>query len=172
MKPNTDSVYATIRFRVHRLGILRNITMVDVASVEKKREQSLAVVIDDDYDVLEWCRVILEFNGFSVECFYDLEKAYAFIKSRKPDIILSDLMMSDLNSGFDFAQRIKETIGLEEIPIIIMTAASSRYGFDFTPKTDDDLRAMHVDAYFSKPVDPKILLSKIHELILKNRGNP
>jgi len=146
---------------------MRNKKMTTIASGEKKRDPLLVVVIDDDYDVLEWCRVILEFDGFVVECFYDIEEAYAFMQRSKPDIILSDLMMADLNSGFDFAQRIRETPDLAQVPIIILTAASSRLGFDFSPKSEDDLKAMHVDAYFSKPVD-QTLLSKMHELIARN----
>ncbi len=143
--------------------------MVNGTSGEAKRDHLLVVVIDDDYDVLEWCRVILECDGFAVECFYDMEQAYIFMQSRKPDLVLSDLMMADLNSGFDFAQRIKETPGLERVPIIILTAASSRLGFDFSPKSEADLQAMHVDAYFSKPADPVLLLSKIHELIARTK---
>lgn len=150
-----------------RTGIARNTEMVNAASEKTKQKQSLVVVIDDDYDVLEWCRVILEFDGFTVACFYDIEKAYAFMQSHHPDIILSDLMMAELNSGFDFARRIKQTPGLAHVPIIILTAASSRHGFDFSPKNDTDLKAMHVDAFFSKPVDQAVLLSKIHELIAK-----
>ncbi len=144
--------------------------MADIPSEEEKCRQSLVVVIDDDYDVLEWCRVILECDGFAVECFYDMEQAYIFLQRRKPALVLSDLMMADLNSGFDFAQRIKETPGLERFPIIILTAASSRLGFDFTPKSEVDLQAMHVEAYFSKPADPALLLSKIHELIARTKG--
>ncbi|OQC04414.1 MAG: Gliding motility regulatory protein [Candidatus Hydrogenedentes bacterium ADurb.Bin101] len=144
--------------------------MADIPSEEEKCRQSLVVVIDDDYDVLEWCRVILECDGFAVECFYDMEQAYIFLQRRKPALVLSDLMMADRNSGFDFAQRIKETPGLERFPIIILTAASSQLGFDFTPKSEVDLQAMHVEAYFSKPADPALLLSKIHELIARTKG--
>jgi DNA-binding response OmpR family regulator len=146
--------------RVHK-----EMQMIDGAQGQEKPEKKLIVVIDDDYDVLEWCRVVLEMDDFAVECFFDPEKAYGFMLDHKPGIILSDLMMAHLDSGFDFAQRIKETPALKDIPIIIMTAASSRHGFDFSPQTESDLKTMKIDAYFAKPADPKALLSKIHELI-------
>lgn len=139
--------------------------MAEPTTTSIDRGKPNVVVIDDDYDVLEWCRTILEMDGLSVECFFEPEAAYAHMCGSKPDIILSDLMMSHLDSGFDFAQRIKETPELSNIPIIIITAASSRHGFDFCPRTDDDLKAMHIDAYFTKPADPKQLLAKVHELI-------
>lgn len=145
--------------------------MIDIASEQEKREKALVVVVDDDYDVLEWCRVVLEFAGFNVECFYEPEKAYIFMSDRKPDMVLCDLMMGELNSGFDFARRIKQTPTLANVPIIIMTAASSRYGFDFSPKTSADLDSMQVDAYFSKPVDQRELVAKIHELIARKKIN-
>lgn len=131
--------------------------------------ETLIVVIDDDYDVLEWCRIILEMEGFAVECFFDPDNAFLFMKEHIPDVIVSDLMMANLDSGFDFARRIKETPQLRNVPVIIMTAASSRYGFDFSPKTEADLKEMHIDAYFTKPADPKLLLSKIHELLVPKK---
>lgn len=127
----------------------------------------LAVVIDDDYDALEWCKVILELDGFTVACFYDSNAALDYMLHHKPDVIISDLMMADLDSGFEFAEKIKKTPKLSTIPIIIITAAASRHGFDFTPRSEADLKSMHIDAFFSKPADPKALIGKIHELMAK-----
>lgn len=125
----------------------------------------LVVVIDDDHDVLEWCRLILEPAGFSVQCFYESGPAFDFMAQHKPDIVISDLMMANLDSGFSVARAVKETPALAEVPVIMMTAASSRHGFDFVPRTPEDLAAMQVDAFFTKPADPKALLSKMHALL-------
>ena len=128
----------------------------------------LIVVVDDDFDVLEWCRLILEAVGFRVACFQNSDAAYAAMKKEIPALVITDLMMANLDSGFDFARSVKESPEFSHLPVIIMTAASSRHGFDFEPKSAADLSAMHVDAYFSKPADPQALVAKVRALISGN----
>ena len=126
------------------------------------------VVVDDDDDVLEWCRIILEADGFTVDCFNDPSIAFNAIKVNRPDILVSDLMMNNLDSGFELAAKVKSLPGYEELPIILMSAASTRHGYDFIPRNDDDLRAMHIDAFMAKPAEANKLLSKIRELVVRS----
>ena len=130
-------------------------------------DKPLIVVVDDDFDVLEWCRLILEAAGFRVACFHSGKDAFSAMQQETPALVITDLMMDTLDSGFAFAQSVKENPEFGHLPIIIMTAASSRHGFDFDPKSDEDLAAMHVDAYFSKPADPQALVAKVRALISK-----
>ncbi len=138
----------------------------------KKQGKCRVMVIDDDYDVLEWCRLVLEPNGFDVRCFSEPEDALADMREETPDIIITDLMMAHLDSGFDFAEKIKDAPEFARIPVIIMTAASSRHGFDFIPRSEADLKAMHVDAFFTKPAEPQALITRIRALIAKSREKP
>ncbi len=133
-------------------------------------EQPLILVVDDDFDVLEWCRLILEAAGFRTACFQSGDAAYAAMQKETPALVITDLMMANLDSGFDFARSIKENPAFAHLPVIIMTAASSRHGFDFAPQTEEDLAAMHVDAYFSKPTDPQTLVAKVRELIAQGNA--
>ncbi|NLN93829.1 MAG: response regulator [Candidatus Hydrogenedens sp.] len=126
------------------------------------------VVVDDDDDVLEWCRIVLEADGFAVDCFNDPAIALNAVKVNKPDIILSDLMMGNLDSGFQLAKNVKALPGYEDLPVIIMSAASTRHGYDFIPKNEEELQAMQIDAFLAKPVEANILLAKIRELHAKN----
>jgi len=132
-------------------------------------EQPLILVVDDDFDVLEWCRLILEAAGFRTACFQNGDAAYAAMQQKVPALVITDLMMANLDSGFDFARSIKENPLFSHLPVIIMTAASSRHGFDFAPKSEADLSAMHVDAYFAKPADPHALVAKVRSLIANRR---
>jgi CheY-like chemotaxis protein len=126
------------------------------------------VVVDDDEDVLEWCRIILEADGLKVDCFNDPAIAYNAIKINKPDLVLSDLMMGNLDSGFQLAEKVKALPGCEELPVIIMSAASTRHGYDFIPKDDEDLQAMNIDAFLSKPTEANLLVAKIRELVARH----
>jgi len=128
-------------------------------------EQHLVIVVDDDFDALEWCRLVFEAAGFRVACFHDGATALEAMREETPALVITDLMMANLDSGFDFARAIKEDAAFSHVPVIIMTAASSRHGFDFEPKSEGDLAAMHVDAYFSKPADPQALVAKARSLI-------
>jgi CheY-like chemotaxis protein len=74
-------------------------------------------------------------------------------------------MMSALDSGFTLARALKNDPRLAGIPVIIVSAVSSQKGFDFHPRTAEELEAMGAVAFFDKPVAPLALLSKVKELL-------
>ncbi len=123
------------------------------------------MVVDDDVDFLDVYRRILENAGYRVVCCTTPDEAQAAMAAATPDLIVTDLMMATLDSGFSFAQQIKENPRLARIPVIIITAADSQRGLDFRPQTPEDLSAMHADAFFTKPVDAKPLLAKVRDLL-------
>jgi CheY-like chemotaxis protein len=127
----------------------------------------LILLVDDDADFVEMNRHVLEARGYRVAVAHDPAEAVTVIAERPPDLVITDLMMSDLDSGFAFARGIKENPRTKETPVIIVTSVSSQMGFDFRPRTPDDLAAMHVDAYFDKPVPPQALLEKIQSLLAR-----
>jgi CheY-like chemotaxis protein len=126
---------------------------------------ALILLVDDDYDFLELNRMILERAGFRVVTAAEPQQALAKMAKEKPDLVISDLMMTSLDSGFSFARAIKEDPDYEGIPVIITTSVSSALGLDFRPRSQVDMTEMHIDAYFDKPPDPTRLLSKIAELL-------
>jgi CheY-like chemotaxis protein len=73
--------------------------------------------------------------------------------------------MRTLDSGFCLARRIKQDRGLSKIPVIIVTAVGAQRGFDFAPRSHEELLAMQADAFFDKPVSPKELIAKVEELL-------
>lgn len=130
------------------------------------------VLVDDDIDFLELLRGLLEKNGYNPICFSNREEALAHMALHKPDLVMTDLMMESLNSGFLFSRWIKAVPEFQDIPVIIVTAASSRLGFDFRPETANDLDAMSADAFFEKPVNPSKLLAKIKEIFKNAPAKP
>jgi CheY-like chemotaxis protein len=109
--------------------------------------------------------MVLEPAGYRVAAFHDAESARAALERERPACIVTDLMMDTLDAGFSFARSHKEDPRLGDVPIILVTAVESQRGLDFAPRTDGDLRDMHVDAFFSKPVEPRALLRKIEDLL-------
>lgn len=131
----------------------------------------LILIVDDDYDFLEINRMILERAGYRVVTAAEPQQALTKMAEQKPDLIISDLMMTSLDSGFFFARTIKEDPRYADIPVILSTSVSSAMGLDFRPRSAEDTAQMNVDAYFDKPLVPAKLLAKIGEL-LAARGKP
>jgi len=127
------------------------------------------LLVDDDPDFLEVSRHVLEGAGYQVLCAASQEDAMAKARESGPDLLITDLMMTSLDSGFALAQQMKRGPEFRGIPVIMTTGITARMGLDFTPRTEDDLEAMHVDAYFEKPVDPALLLAKVDKLLTSPR---
>lgn len=121
----------------------------------------LILLVDDDPDFLEQNREVLAAAGYRVSCFSD--PGQALQAGGRPDLVISDLMMKALDSGFSLAREAKARY--PGIPVILVTAASSQRGFDFHPRGPEDLRAMNADAFFDKPVDPLALIARVRQLL-------
>ena len=135
------------------------------AEVPTEQPSPLIVVVDDDQDILDIQRFILAQRGYRVACFKDSLEALEAMAENPPHLVITDLMMESLDAGFSFAQRIKENPALAHVPIIIITGVESQRGFDFAPRTPEDLAAMHADAFIAKPIDADVLLRNVEKLL-------
>ena len=129
----------------------------------------LVFLVDDDTDFLEMEAAILSAGGFRTRSFPDSRGALAALASadaeQRPSLIVTDLMMKSLDAGFTFARAVRSDPRLVDIPIVIVTAVASQKGFDFRPRTTEDLAAMSAEAFFDKPVSPAAFLAKVRELL-------
>jgi CheY-like chemotaxis protein len=121
--------------------------------------------VDDDPDFLSMNASILASRGYAVVCRSDPRAALADMEGLGPALVVTDLMMQSLDSGFTLAKAIKTDPRFSGVPVIIVTAVASQKGFDFRPRTPEDLAAMHADAFFEKPVSPEALIAKVEELL-------
>ncbi|MCX5771181.1 MAG: response regulator [Candidatus Hydrogenedentes bacterium] len=128
------------------------------------------VVLDDDTDFLDLNARMLQRAGYRVRTFSTSAQAMSAILQDPPDLIITDLMMENLDSGFTFSQAVKDDPRLKSVPVIVITAMTSQRGYDFRPRTQDDLAAMNAEAFFEKPVDYDKLIAKVHEILNKRPG--
>ena len=128
-------------------------------------DQRLILIVDDDYDFLEINRHILERAGFRVATAASPTQAMDRVAAETPDLVITDLMMSEVDSGFSLARRLRDDSRTAAVPIIMSTSVTTALGLDFTPHSADDLASMKVDAYFDKPLDPVALVAKVRELL-------
>jgi len=126
-------------------------------------KSKLILLVDDDPDFLEQNRGVLAASGYRVSCFSDPQEALQAAEREPPQLVVSDLMMKALDSGFTLARELKARY--PRLPVILVTAAASQRGFDFSPRGSEDLAAMNADAFFDKPVAPDKLIAKVRDLL-------
>jgi DNA-binding response OmpR family regulator len=122
-----------------------------VAEVEKKR----VLVIDDDLPLRGMLAAALRQAGFQVLLAGDGAEGQRALKIHRPDIILLDLAMPDVN-GWDFLQRLRETGHLGQVPIIVVSA--------HVRVEPQALLQMGVAAIFPKPFHLPDLIDLIEHL--------
>ncbi len=123
------------------------------------------LIIDDEADILEIIRYNLVKEGFEVETAENgmsgIEKAKVFL----PDLILLDVMMPQMD-GIEVCETIRSIDELQSTLICFLTARSE----DYSQIAGLDAGA---DDYISKPVKPKVLVSRIKALLRrKNHVGP
>lgn len=119
--------------------------------------------IDDDMDVLEARRIVLEHDNFYVVQATNVKVAEEILEKEKIDLIILDVMMEKDSDGFNFAQRIKLNEKFKHIPIIMVTAVSQRTPFTFD--IEEDGAFLPVEKFLEKPVDPDDLIKTINGLL-------
>jgi CheY-like chemotaxis protein len=119
------------------------------------------LVVDDDPDFVEIMRTILEANDYKVVTAANGEQALAQVKAQRPDLMLLDIMMSSVLDGLNVSEQLALDPEARFMPVIMVSSiAETPYAHVF-PMGEQP----HMDAWMSKPVDPKVLLAKVAELL-------
>jgi CheY-like chemotaxis protein len=124
------------------------------------------LIVDDDPDITEAMRVVLEHRGYRVDSASDGVKALERIKAGRPDLIILDVMMTTPQEGFTLSRALKQDPATQAIPILMLTAVKDKTGIDFAPAAGDDAW-LPVEAFLDKPVKPDILVQKVDALLNK-----
>jgi len=111
------------------------------------------LLVDDELDVLEMTRVMLESSGFDVIIASNGEKALEIVVEKSIDLILLDAVMPGLH-GLDVCRTLKRNPKTRGIPVIIFSALGT--GVDMMLDENDK-----AEAYISKPFTRKNLLDKV-----------
>ena len=121
------------------------------------------LIVEDDADIVEAMRIILEGGNYEVEWAVDSGEAWQKIRQRRPDLILLDVMMRTPDEGFQLAYQLKNDPQYLSIPILVITSVAQKTGFTFSPESDGDF--LPVDGFIEKPVQPQPLLDNIKQLL-------
>ena len=99
----------------------------------------------------------LEDEGVELLTASDGEAALEVVRTEAPQLVFLDVMMPKL-SGFDVCSRVKHTLGLKEVYIVLLTAK----GQEFDKQKGIEAGA---DLYMTKPFDPDALLARARTVL-------
>ena len=128
--------------------------------------KAVVLIIDDDPDITEAMKVVLENKDYSVNNAGSVEQAMEYLKETTPDIIILDVMMDTPQDGFILSRQLKQDKDYKDIPILMLTSVKDVIGIDFESAAGDDTW-LPVDEYLPKPIKPEVLLEKVAELLKK-----
>lgn len=123
-------------------------------------EKKKILIVDDEIEFVEMIMMRLRASGYEVMASYDGEGAIEKIRTEKPDLVLLDIMLPNVD-GYAICSAIKKDAGFGSTPVILLTAKDAA-------SEADSLRESKADHCMTKPFDPKELLDKIRELIKRN----
>jgi phosphate regulon transcriptional regulator PhoB len=118
------------------------------------------LVVDDEKDIVEMIAYNLEKEGFAVTKAYDGNEALEIVRTKKPDLIILDLMLPGIQ-GLDVCRMVRTRHSKEAIPIIMLTAKS------------DDLDKilgleMGADDYITKPFNIRELIARVRAVLRRS----
>lgn len=129
------------------------------------------LVVDDDPDIVETLRLVLESANYEVESAGSPQQAFEKLETFAPDLILLDVMMPDGTEGFHFVWKLRNEYPpeLAQIPIVILSAIHETTKLRFYPEQTDGTYTpgefLPVQGFIDKPAEPSTLLKRIEQVL-------
>lgn len=124
-------------------------------------EQKTILLIDDEIDLQQLVKVVLNSKGYKIETADNgLDGLAKLEKGCRPDLIILDMNMPQMG-GVEFYQKICDTWSQAKYPVLILTARSNMEEF---------FKALDVDGFMSKPFEIDELLKEVDRILAKRAG--
>jgi DNA-binding response OmpR family regulator len=122
---------------------------------------SKILIVDDDPDMVEAGRIVLEREGYSVESASNYSDGLAQLAAFDPDLLILDVMMEEPDDGLRFARQARRQGNT--LPILMVTSVNRAMGVQIGK--DDEM--VPVDEFVEKPVNPATLVATVKSLLEK-----
>lgn len=122
------------------------------------------LIVDDEPDILELVEYNLAKEGYEVHTAENGQEGLKKAKKIRPDLVLLDVMMPQMD-GMETCMELRKNDQLEHTVIAFLTAR----GEDYSQIAGFDAGA---DDYITKPIKPRVLLSRIKALLRRGTGGP
>jgi len=109
--------------------------------------------VDDDADILDAARTILEANGYAFLGAASAEEGLKVFDESRPDLVIADLMMEEVDSGTGFVKELK--LKGNTAPVFMLSSVG-----DSLSETTDTA-SLGLAGVFQKPLDPDKVLAAV-----------
>lgn len=126
-------------------------------SQSHQEEKTKILLVDDDPQMIKLFKFSLEKAGYECKSFNNAKAALEGIKTFTPDLIISDIMMPEMD-GFQFREKILKESNVKNIPFLFLTAKGGE---------DDILRGydLEITDYVIKTAGPKVVIAKVNAIV-------
>jgi DNA-binding response OmpR family regulator len=121
------------------------------------------LLIDDDADIHEAVKMILEPAGYKIECALTGPAGLEAARKRKPDLILLDIMLDSPSEGFHLAYELKKDDVLKAVPIIIISSIGKTMGMDYAKELGSEY--VPANMFLDKPFDAATLRGSVQKAL-------
>jgi DNA-binding response OmpR family regulator/HPt (histidine-containing phosphotransfer) domain-containing protein len=138
---------------------------INIAQTQQHQcDRSKVMIVDDDPNVLQILRIVLENWDLEVITLQDPQQFWQVLESTSPDLLILDLIMPDCN-GIDLCQSMRTSPLWKDLPIVFLSAHSDR-------ETIRQLFIAGADDYLSKPIVEADLYTRILSRLERRRRSP
>jgi DNA-binding response OmpR family regulator len=124
-----------------------------------KAGKHLILCVDDDTDLLDLLRRHLEKGGYAVETASSGEEGLAKFKQHRPDLIIVDLMMEEIDAGTNLVKELK--LAGNQVPVLLLSSMGDQLNLATS------YRELGLDGVLQKPVNAEALLRTIKGKLAK-----
>jgi len=125
--------------------------------MSEKTKGKKVLVVDDEPDIVNILKIMLETAGYQVATANDGQEAIDAVIKSPPDVVMLDVMMPNVH-GYAVCQRIKENKALAQVKVMILTAKS----FVADRRLADQVGA---DMFMGKPLNRDEILAGLEKLL-------
>jgi twitching motility two-component system response regulator PilH len=125
-------------------------------------EKKKILWVDDDEDIILSFQPRLEKEGWEVQTALSAEQAKPMAVNDRPDLIIMDIIMEG-EHGYSAIEDFKGNTGLANVPIIVFSSVTRRWGE--TTATREDALLSEATEFVDKSSEPSTLIEAIHKYL-------
>jgi signal transduction histidine kinase/DNA-binding response OmpR family regulator/ligand-binding sensor domain-containing protein len=133
-----------------------NYSKGDLTTHDILENDKVLLIAEDHADIRYYVSSLFE-SSFRVLQATDGVQALELAKETVPDVIISDIMMPEMD-GLEFCKAIKGNVATSHVPVILLTAKG-------TSQTKIDGYDVGADGYLTKPFDSQVLIARVNNLL-------
>jgi DNA-binding response OmpR family regulator len=115
------------------------------------------LIIEDEPFIIEALSFLLEREGIDFDCSTDGEGCLDIIESRRPDLVILDMMLPQMN-GMEVLQSLRNTEAFKALPVLMLTAKGQK-------KDRKAAEDAGVSLFMTKPFANDELIANVHRLL-------